>query len=80
MESPKDKNSRPDVNDGSAEKVVGRRNSEKIEILIEHLDRDREAIMRGRIFAEDSVEIVRQMREERNARLMGESETEEKPR
>lgn len=79
MELPKDKGSRPDVDDGSTEKAVGHRNSEKIEIPIEHLERDREAIIRGRISTEDSVEIVRQMREERSARLMGEPETEEKP-
>lgn len=47
------------------------RTPEEAEALIRRLDADREAIMRGRDFAdvEDSVEILRQMREERMARL-----------
>ncbi len=47
------------------------RTPEEAEALICRLDADREAIMRGRDFTEieDSVEILRQMREERSARL-----------
>jgi hypothetical protein len=49
------------------------RTPEEAEALIRRLDADREAIMRGRVFtdAEDSVEVLRQMREERMAQLTG---------
>lgn len=47
------------------------RTPEEAEALIRRLDADREAIMRGRDFTdmEDSVEVLRQMREERTTRL-----------
>lgn len=46
------------------------RTPEEAEALIRRLDADREAIMRGRDFTdmEDSVKVIRQMREERIAR------------
>lgn len=47
------------------------RTAEEADALIRRLDTDREAIMRGRAFTdmEDSVAVLRQMREERIARL-----------
>jgi len=47
------------------------RTAEEADALIRRLDADREAIMRGRDFAniEDSVQLLRQMREERIVRL-----------
>ncbi len=47
------------------------RTPEEAEALIRRLDATREAIMRGRVFtdAEDSVEVLRRMREERMAQL-----------
>ncbi len=41
--------------------------SEAIEALIAQLDRDSEAIMRGRTFTDDSATTLRESREERTA-------------
>jgi hypothetical protein len=45
--------------------------SGEIEALIERLNRNSDAIMRGRTFDEDSADAVREMRVERTDQLMG---------
>ena len=42
-------------------------NDEDVETLIATLNRHSEQIMRGHVFTEDSAQILREMREERDA-------------
>ncbi len=52
----------------SAERVR-RAEDEDVEMLIALLNRHSDEIMQGRVFTEDSAEAIREMREERDARL-----------
>lgn len=42
---------------------------DEADAILARLDRTREAIMRGRVFDDDSLEVLRQVREERTAQL-----------